>query len=83
MPLKVMLTTVTTSRSTDVKDTSMENASTSNSMDSAWMRTILQQLMETQNGLKMRINTYNHQPVKMLSIKRFARDKAKLKGFFI
>ena len=30
----------------------------------------------------MRINAYNYQSVKMLSIKRFAEDKVKLKGFF-
>jgi len=35
MPPKVTLTTATVSKSEDVKDTSMENASTNNNMDSA------------------------------------------------
>ena len=43
---------------------------------------MLQQLTENQNIFKTKIDTYNHQPVKMPSIKQFAENKAKLKGFF-
>jgi len=38
--------------------------------------------MENQDIFKIRINIYNHQTVKMPSIKKFAEDRAKLKGFF-
>jgi len=41
----------------------------------------LQQLIKNQNTFKAKLNAYNHQPVKMPSIKKFAGDKAKLKRF--
>ena len=30
----------------------------------------------------MKLNAYNHQLVKMLSVEKFAKNKVKLKGFF-
>ena len=83
MPPKVIPITMTVNRLTDVQDTSMENASINNNMDSAWFKNTLQQLIKNQNALKIRIDAYNHQLVKMLLIKRFAKDKAKLKGIFM
>ena len=39
--------------------------------------------MQNQDALKMKLNVYNHQSVKMPSIERFAEDKTKLKKFIM
>ena len=83
MPPKVIPTTATISRLVDVQDTSMEDARISNNSDGAWFQDILQQLTVNQNALKVKLDVYNHQPVKMPSIEIFAGDKVKLKGFIM
>ena len=55
---------------------------TSNGLNGAWIREIMQQLTVNQNALKAKLNIYNHQSVKMLSIEWFTGDRLKLKGFF-
>ena len=72
MPPKAAPTTVTASRSADVQNTSMANAMTiNNGSDRAWFREMLQQLTVNQKAFKMKLNAYNYQPVKMLSVKQF------------
>ena len=61
MPPKATPTIVTVSRSADIQDTSMEDASISNNMDSAWFRNTLQQLTVNQNTFKVKLNIYNYQ----------------------
>jgi len=39
-------------------------------------------LIVNQKAFKAKFNVHNYQPVKMPLIKKFIKDKAKLKGFF-
>ena len=57
MSPKVTPTTATTSRSTDIQDTSIENTS---NIDIAWLKENIQQLMDNQAVIKEQLNTQKH-----------------------
>ena len=58
MPPKVTLIIATVSRSANVQDINMEDISTSNNINSAWFKNILQQF--NQNIFKVKLNAHNH-----------------------
>ena len=83
MPPKAAPTTVTISRSTNIQNTSMVDATTTNdNSDGVQFKDTLQQLIVNQEIFKAKLNMYNHQLIKMLLIKKFAGNKMRLKRFF-
>ena len=81
MPPKATTITITTSGlGSRQTDTSMLDAS---SADTEWLKDNMQYLIENQDVLKERLDAYRHQPVKMPLIKKFNRNRLKLKGFLV
>ena len=77
MPPKATPIIATANRSQDIQNTGIKDVSISNGSDNIWFRNTLQQLIVNQKAFKAKLNVHNHQPVKMPSIKKFAKNKAK------